>query len=214
MLGTFEDSCVWIAWFSDVFCFCNKTLLMDKFVSITRHFISTILKRGAWVLTEKTFHLFNLLANHGGNLCDPSPKLIHLLLCCLRLILTSIESLITPIYRSSWHAWVVFKKPFTIVSSTAIIVLVIWIGRTRVWRSDFFFIWIRRARVWRRGYIVVIWNRRHRVWRSDIIVIWSRWSWVVIFFIRRIRTRRTRSTSSLFGISSRAYLTQSCLIPF
>jgi len=125
MLGTFEYSCVWIVWFSNVFCFCNKTLLMDKFVSITRHFICAILERRAWVLTEKTVHLFNLLADHSGNLCNPGPKLIHLLFCCLRLILTSIESLISPINRSSWHTWVVFKRPITIVSSTTIIVLVI-----------------------------------------------------------------------------------------
>jgi len=196
MLGTFEDSCVWIAWLSNVFCFCNKTLLMDKFVSITRHFICTILERCAWVLAEKTVHLFNLLANHSGYLCDPGPKLIHLLFCCLRLILTSIESLITPINRSSWHTWVVFKWPFTIVSSIAAIV-VIWIRWTRVWRSD-----------------IVIWIRWNRVWRS-VIVIWSWWNRVVIFFTRiRIRRTRTRSRSSLFGFNSRAYLTQSYLISF
>jgi len=125
MLGTFEDTCVWIVWFSNVFCFCNNTLLMDKLVSIAGHFICAILERCARVLTEKTIHLFNLLADHSGNLCNPGPKLIHLLFCCLRLILTSIESLISPINRSSWHTWVVFKRPITIVSSTTIIVLVI-----------------------------------------------------------------------------------------
>jgi len=111
ILGTFENSSVRIVWFSDVFCLCNKTLLMDKLVSIARHFICTILERSAWVLTEKTVHLSDLLANHSGNLCNPIPKLIHLLFCSLRLILPSIESLIVPIDRSSRHTWVVFKRP-------------------------------------------------------------------------------------------------------
>jgi len=102
IIGTFEDTCVGIACCGNIFCFGNKTLLVEKFVSHivswAWHLIKSVREGSAWYLAECKIHLVNLLADYCRFLRNLIPEQVHLLCSSLQLICISAELRTVPSY--------------------------------------------------------------------------------------------------------------------